>query len=493
MSKLPVSQVVRTSVNLAPAGAKAQSLSDMLILGTSAIIDTTERMRTYPTLTALALDFGTTAEEYKSAVPWFSQTPQPTQIRVGRWCKTASSGGLKCAASSDTTALLAALKAITTGAFKYTKDAGSETAVSALDFSGAANLNAVAALIQAALTGVAVVWSATALRFEFTSATTGVASAVSFLSAPASGADISVLLGGRATSSGAYLFQGTAAEALDATLALFDDRFGQQWMASVAPAADNDAHLLAAAWTEAATNKHAYGLTTQEAGVLLASVTDDIASQLHDLGYKRSLVQYSSKSAYAVSSALGRILTTDYSSANTVGTLMFKQEPGIEPEELSATQAATAKAKCANAFVEYDNDTNILQYGTMADGTFADVIFGTDWLALDIQRAVYNVLYTTTTKIPQTDKGVNVLQTAIVGRCAQGVLNGLIAPGTWNSDGFGQLAQGDYMATGYYVWALPIDLQDPADRTQRKAPPFKVAIKLAGAIHSADVEITVNQ
>lgn len=77
--------------------------------------------------------------------------------------------------------------------------------------------------------------------------------------------------------------------------------------------------------------------------------------------------------------------------------------------------------------------------------------------------------------------------------CAQGVVNGLLGPGVWNSGGFGALNQGDFLAKGFYVYAPPISTQAQADRAARKSVPIQVAAKLAGAIHSIDVLINVNQ
>jgi hypothetical protein len=75
----------------------------------------------------------------------------------------------------------------------------------------------------------------------------------------------------------------------------------------------------------------------------------------------------------------------------------------------------------------------------------------------------------------------------------QGTTNGLIAPGVWNSDGFGQLREGDYLEDGYYIYSQPIVDQDQSEREQRKAPPIQAAVKLAGAIHSVDVAVDVNR
>ncbi len=490
---LPVNQIVNVGVQLTPAGAQAQSLSNLLVLGTSGIIDTVERYRIYGTLDAIAADFGTTVEEYKAAAKWFAQSPQPTSLIIGRWLKTAASGGLRCAPLSATQQAIASWNAITAGSFKLTKDGGAATDITILNFSGAANLNAVASIIQAALTGVTCVWNSNYQRFEFQSNTTGPTSAIAFLATAATGTDISGMLGGTSTSSGAYVYAGAAAETAAAAVTYFDGQIGQQWYGLNTPAAVDADHLAVAAYIEAATVKHVYGITTNEAAALVPSATTDIGYQLQQLKYKRTMTQYSSSDTNAVISAMARILTTNYNGSNTVITLKFKQEPGVVAEYINTTQAASLKAKNYNVFVNYANNTAILQEGVMADGTFTDIVMGTDWLAVTLQNTLYNLLYTSTTKIPQTDAGMQLLTTACDAICSQAVINGLLAPGIWNAGGFGLLKQGDYLQKGYYIYSAPVSTQNQSDRTARLAMPIQIAAKLAGAIHSVDALVTVNQ
>ena len=129
----------------------------------------------------------------------------------------------------------------------------------------------------------------------------------------------------------------------------------------------------------------------------------------------------------------------------------------------------------------------------MANGYFFDEIQGTDWLQNYIQTAVYNLLYTSNTKIPQTDAGINLILTTVSQCLDQAVTNGLVAPGVWNAAGFGALQQGQTLTKGYYVYAPPVATQSQADREARKAPVIQCAIKLAGAVHFADVIINVNR
>lgn len=492
-SNLPISRLINVAVNLNPQAAQAQSLSSLLILGTSTIIDVVTRKRTYSTLAAVAADFGTSAEEYLAAALWFAQAPQPTSIQIGRWAKTAAAGQLYCAPRSIAQQALSVWNAITDGAFKVQIDGGSLQSLIGLNFSAVTNMNGVASVINAVLTGATVAWNATLGCFIFTSATTGASSVVSFLTAGAGGhTDISGTLGGLVSSSGAYQSNGIVAESAVACVTNFDNLFSQQWYAVVIPSAVDADHQAVAAFIEATTTKHVYGVNTQEAGVLVAGDTADIAYLLKTSGYKKTVVQYSSSSAYAVCSLLGRILTTDYTQNNSTITLMYKQEPSVTAELLSTTQIDALEAKNCNVFVAYNNNTAIIEKGVMSSGDYVDEILGVDWLCTAIQTALFNVLYTSTTKIPQTDAGQHILDTTVAAVCSQAVTNGLIGPGTWTSGGFGSLSTGDYMPTGFYVYSAPLAQQNSAARAARKSSPIQAAAKMAGAIHQVDILVNVN-
>jgi hypothetical protein len=603
-SSLPINRLVNVSVNLAPQAAQMQNISNLLILGSSDIIDVVARLRNYTNINDVAADFGTSAPEYLAALLWFEQSPQPTTLSVGRWAQTATHGNLIGATLSAAQQVMSLWTPMTTPGFLIRLD-GIPYAMAPASFAAQTNMNGIAALIQTALAAAVAsstcVWNSIYSRFDIKSGTTGVASSVSFaapstavgsaafsgnpanldtltingtvitfvtgtpvgsqvaiggtltitlasllafLQASAdvqlvkftysinpantalylvsvavgtagnaytlaksstaitlSGAtmaggtaqDISSMLGMTSTSSGAYLAAGIAAESAAAAVGIFDNQFGQSWYGMSICGAVNADHLAVAAAVEAMTNKHVYGVTTQESGVLVSTDTTNIAYSLKQLAYKRTVVQYSSSNAYAVNSLLGRILTVDYNGNNTTITLMYKQEPGIVAETLSSTQLTALEDFNCNVFVAYNNNTAIIEKGVVASGEFLDVITGTDWLALDIQTSVYNLLFTSPTKIPQSDAGNHTLVTVIESVCSQALQNGLVAPGVWTSGGFGGLAQGDFMPTGYYIYAPPISSQSDADRAARKSVTIQVAIKLAGAIHTVNVVVNVNR
>jgi hypothetical protein len=293
--------------------------------------------------------------------------------------------------------------------------------------------------------------------------------------------------------SGVYVSPGIGAETALEAVALFDLNFGQTWYAITIPEASDSDHLAVASFIDATNNKHIYGVSTTEAGVLSAVSTTDIAYLLAQASHPKTVIQYSSSNSYSVCSLLGRALTVDYNGNNTVITLMYKQEPGIIAENLNSNQLSVLESKNCNVFVTYNNNTAIIEPGKVSSGDFLDTITGTDWLAIDVQSAVYNLLYGSPTKIPQTDAGTHIIVTTIEAVLSQGIANGLGAPGVWNSNGFGSLKQGDFLAKGFYVYAPSVNLQSQADRAARKSVPIQVAFKLAGAVHTVDISITIQR
>jgi hypothetical protein len=375
-------------------------------------------------------------------------------------------------------------------------DGGSAQTITGLNFSAAANLNAVAAAIQAHLTGATIVWNANSSNFIVTSSTTGTTSTVGFATVPGSGTDISTMLGLRSTSSGVIQANGLAPESAVAAVTLFDELFGQEWYAlSIIGAADSD-HTAVPAFLAGSSNKHFYQVSTQEAGVLVSSDTTDVAYLLKSANASKTAVQYNGASAYSGMSLMGRMLTVDYTGINTDINLMYKQEPGIAPDQLHTAQLNSALAKNCNVFVSYNNGANIIQPGICSDGQWIDTVIGTDALCLAIQSEVFNLLYTAPTKIPQSDAGMHQIKVAIEQVCQQFAQNGFLAPGPWSGPLFGSLQNNPdgtvpTLTKGYYVFAPPIATQSSTTRQSRLSVPFQIAARIAGAVQTVDVNITL--
>lgn len=488
---LSVSRLVNVQVNLSPLAPARRGFGTLMLAGDSDVIDGEELFRTYSGLEGVALDFGTSAPEYFAAALYFGQTPKPRTLMVGRWLRTATAGLLKGGILTSAQQAMSNWTVITTGAFDITLDGGTEQNVTGLNFSGCANLSAVAALISTAIVGGSCSWDGS--RFIIKSDTTGVSSEVSYGNAPASGVDISTMM--KITSATALEpvpgFAPETAVECAAKLAEHSSAwYGLQFAAGTMPS--DDSLIEVAALIQGLTVSRIFAVVETNTLVLDGGYTTDLASRLKDLSYTRTYCQYSANK-YAAASALGRAFSVNFNANRSTITLMYKQEPGVVAEDLTESQALTLKDKRCNVFVNYDNDTAILQYGVMSGPAYFDEIHGLDWFQNALQNSLYTLLYTSKTKIPQTDAGSNQLVTEVNKVCEEAINNGLAAPGVWNADGFGQLERGQFLKSGYYVYAMPMSLQAQSEREQRKAPPIQVALKLAGAIQEIDVIVDVNR
>ncbi|MDF7787829.1 DUF3383 family protein [Pantoea stewartii] len=375
---LPVSNVASVDIIMSPRAAAGRNFGSLLILGSATIIPLTERIRLYTSAASIGTDFGTSSEEYLAAVAYFSQSPTPSQVYVGRWAKTLA----------------------------------------------AAEVGKVETLLD------------------------GVNACLGFTS---------------------WYGLGVTYDA---------DR-------------KDDDLLPVCAAIESSSLSRILAVTTKNTDALLTTVNTDIASKVKAAKYSRTFVQYSSTSNYGAISAFGRAFTVDFNGFGTTITLKFKQEPGITYESLTPAQAAALDAKNCNVYVYYANDTAILQQGVMGNGDFFDERHGLDWLQNYVQTNLFNLLYTSGTKVPQTDAGNTRIMANVEASMDQAVNNGLIAPGVWNGGQIGQLSPGDTLTKGYYVYMPAISSQAQADREARKSVPVQVACKLAGAIHYASVQINV--
>lgn len=375
---LPVSNVVNVDVIMSPVAATGRNFGALLILGTSTVIPVTERIRQYSAIEDIGDDFGVDSPEYEAATIFFSQSPKPTLVYIGRWAKTLAEG----------------------------EEGAVETMLQAVN----------ASLQYTNWYGLAIADSADLVE-----------------------ADV----------------------------------------------------ISVAAAIEASSLSRILAVTTDDVNVLVAGNTDNIGYKLKAAGYGRTFWQYSSSSKFAAISAFGRAFTVNFTGNNTTITLKFKTEPGVTYETLTTAQAAAIDAINGNVYVYYANDTAIIQQGVMANGDFFDERHGLDWLQNYVQTNLYNLLYTSTTKIPQTDAGVTRLMTNVEASLDQAVNNGLVAPGVWNGGPIGQIQSGDTLTKGYYVYADAVANQAQSDREARKSPVIQAAIKLAGAIHYGDVQINV--
>lgn len=190
---------------------------------------------------------------------------------------------------------------------------------------------------------------------------------------------------------------------------------------------------------------------------------------------------------------LSRAFAVNYNGSNTTLTMNLKDLTGIAADtQISETILNQCKELGVDCFPSIEGLAKVIS--NRQASMYFDQVCNQIWFVNAIQRAVFNTLATTATKIPQTEAGMQKIISAIRGVCNQGVTNGFLAPGTWNSpDTFGDYE--DFMRNieefGYYIYYQPIAEQAQAEREERQAPLMQIAGKEAGAIHSANILITI--
>lgn len=474
------STVVSVTVNVNQASTPQEGQGVINIVTDETSIPTGNRLRFYQNMTQVGADWATSTRAYAAAAQVFSQNPAPNEIAISRAFLSATSGYLQ---GEPVTAALSAFNAITAGTLSLSID-GVAKNLTALNFSAAANLNAVAATLQTALntsvSGTTCVFNGSA--FVITSPTTGTNSAISFPTT--SGADISSTFG-LLQSEGAVIFPGYAVETVTQALANIKAYNSAFQGIFITLAGETTQNLLdASAWANSNQLEHAF---TGQTSDIPASGTSDICSQMKALGYDRTIMQYDPASPYSVLSLLARAYAVDYTQPNSTITLKFKQEPGITVLNITDTQRLTLESKNCNYYTSVGGNPMIAQ-GISASGRFIDEVLGLDYFAQFMQETEFAALYAVG-KIQQTDKGCAKLVQAANVACDEMVANGFIAPGYWNGNPIGNIQTGDYLPKGYYNYIAPVANQTSGQRAARVAPPLTTICIGAGAIHNVNVAL----
>lgn len=190
----------------------------------------------------------------------------------------------------------------------------------------------------------------------------------------------------------------------------------------------------------------------------------------------------------------GRALCVNYGGTATTNTMHLKQLVTILADD-GITQATLDSCQDlgVDVYVPIAGRPSVFTAGA---NDFWDNVANLDWLVFALTVSGFNALALTGTKVPQTEPGVAVLRGAYIDVLKQAVKNGFLAPGAWNSPelfGNPDALRRNIEEIGFYVWSQPVNLQPQADRVAREAPIIRIAAKLAGAVQSSDVIVSINQ
>lgn len=261
----------------------------------------------------------------------------------------------------------------------------------------------------------------------------------------------------------------------------------------------SDDTVLAAAEVVQALNKMLFIAEKAEASV---DEITGIASQIKDAGYDKTRMLLYMKDDDADSTAAtkmaaayaSRALSTNFSGSNTTQTMHLKNLIGVTADG-DLTQTILTKAIAAGADT-YGNYAGVPKVYSCGENSFFDQVYNRCWFVGALEVAGFNYLAQTSSKIPQSESGISGLKGAYRKILEQAITNQYLAPGSWTSpDTFGILEDfhRNIEDRGYYIYSIPVNQQSAVDRADRKAPLIQIAAKEAGAVHSSNVIVYINQ
>jgi hypothetical protein len=197
----------------------------------------------------------------------------------------------------------------------------------------------------------------------------------------------------------------------------------------------------------------------------------------------------------AMAAVFSAQMSTNFAGQNTTLNLNVKTLQGVTADTgITPAVLTTCQTLGVNVYASIQGVAKFIANGG-PNFIFMDNVYNLLWFANALQIGIFNALAMTSTKIPQTEAGMTVLKNAVIAVCQQAVLNGYIAPGTWQStDTFGDLKSflRNIVQLGYYIYSQPIGDQSEAVRETRAAPLMQLAVKLAGAINTASLLVFFN-
>lgn len=464
------------------------------------VLSTAERWRSYKTASAVEQDWGASSVTAAFANAFFSTSPNPVSaggtLIVGYWNAAGETlretAGVLRGAEISQAAVLPALRQNADWSFGIEID-GTDHEVAGIDGTVAASLSDVVTQIQSIITPEIATVAFDGTRFVFTSKTTGADSVIGYPVALDAGTFIGDLLA-VAAGSGAVKINGEATAVvppenqLEAASRL-KSLVNVKGLAFIDKILDVQVPLIAA-WAKA-NSVIVYETFTGAAALEVDPDNPAWAVTLASQSNFRMLYSKAGNRKFGVS-YMARTHTVNFNGERTAITLHLKTM-SVAAEDYSQTEIDKAKRVGLDIYTTIKDVPCVLTSGA---NDFVDNVYNLMAYVDAVQTDSFNLLKTTPTKVPQTYEGVDQLEDCAEKTTRGFVRAGVFNPGTWTlPDFFGDrdMFLRNIEQNGFYVLAGDLADQSTADRQERKSPVLQVAVKNAGAVHSADVIINFNK
>lgn len=420
---------------------------------------------------------------------FFSKTKRPARIAVARVYEESQPAYLLSSGAN-----VESLIDVTDGAFKITID-GTERTISSLDFSSATDLEGIASVINTAISsyGSCSVYNGNII---VKSSTTGNTATISYASAPASGTDVSALLGLTEAAGASYADGYTAGTIADELQAIADaaTRAGYFFYGWVLDSEYRDTadQLAAAAWVNARSFRAVGAYATNNPNAFDPASEANNGYKALNNGYNTACFVYDdNQQVYPEISYLANFLAVNYSSENSTIAGKFKDADGIPAVNFPNIESnvETLKSRRINTITGIVGQT--LKY--FREGVQSGSAWSTDaWVNVcnfisELEIEILNV-FLRNKKIPYTINGQNQLIAAASKICNKYEKNGSFAD---------RLVEDDTTESGYSLLpACKIDIQDLAATTSAQraghiGTPMTITVQDSGWMGSIAINVEV--
>lgn len=242
--------------------------------------------------------------------------------------------------------------------------------------------------------------------------------------------------------------------------------------------------------TEMESRDKMFGIASDDADIIdVALASDDadtgtIARQVQAAGLTKTWTMYSAQATgdadaiddtFPDAAFFGARLTTDPGKE----TWKFASLATITADELTATQRLNALAKNANIYVPATTSISMTEEGKVGVGEFIDVMRFIDYLVSEIAADVFGALINLPApmvKVPYTDAGIAVVENKLKGALTRNTTTG-----------------NNVRGLASYTTSVPLAADvSLADKAARHLRDVNFDGKLSGAVHFTDINGTVS-
>lgn len=446
---IPISDLVQVDIAISPNAIATDGFGPLLFMSKE-FVPTVDvyPVRSYTSLKEVLADFPG-GEIAKAATAWYSQKPTPKTFLVGAIKNDTMTPATPATVTAASAGVLATIKKETAATLQLSVS-GVQYITDPIDFSAAADFEEVANLVTTALSsvGAGVTVTQEAGKFKLTTSATGANATISNVGGKVGevlklqSSDSAVIVAGKNELS----ISSDLSNIADAPFNFFYVGLDRKYRGKSSPV---DNQMSVAKWCEASSKVFGWGDNDKN---ILINGTDNSFRRAKNQNLRNTLCVYDASAngdEYPEISILGRASTVNFNVANSVLILAYKKGPGIATADLSSSQVNALLACGGNAFISVAGNTMFFN-GRMADGTWFDSVQGVEWLTQKVRLNVFNLFYTSTTKIPWTDTGVAMVNQQVTLALELAKTNGLIAPGYDN--------EGTFYPEGYKVISTPLEL-----------------------------------